>query len=221
MVRMLLAVLLATCGVTVTAGQVRAVPGDCPPTCDRIPDSAWIEATSVPLYPVYKWPQLAGLAVTAASPRTKLEEECATPVIPGDPRSYAVAARAVVAQPDGQWQLQVQVMHWRGDAAAGGQAVATTMRRARLALRACQLTAPRTSPSITVDQPDRLAAVVSVAGRRVLRQYLVAQPRNSTVVELAMWAPTPPAVPWPPVPDPEIFEAMSAPLCTAYIGSCG
>lgn len=175
----------------------------------------------MPLYPVYKWPQLAGLAVTAANPRTKLEEECATPVIPGDPRSFAVAARAVVAQPDGQWQLQVQVMHWRGDAATGGQAMSTAMRRALLGLRTCQLTAPRTSPSITTDRPDRLAAVVSVDGRRVLHQYLIAHPRSSTVVELAMWSLTPPAVPWPPVPDLEIFEAMAAPLCTAYIGSCG
>jgi len=219
-VRMLLAILLATCGVSVTGGWVGADPGDCPPNCDRIPDSGWIEPTAIPLYPVYHWPQLAGLAVAAVGPRAKFEEECATPPLPGDPRVFAVGARALVPQPDRQWQLQVQVMHWRGDVTQGGQSALSTIRRAALALRACQLTAPATSPSVTVDLPDRLAAVISVGAKRVLHQYLIAQPRNSTVVELAMWASVPPAVPWPSVSDPQVFDAMAAPLCTAYIGSC-
>ena len=220
MLRILLALLLATCGVTVTAGRVSAEPGDCPPNCDRIPDSAWIDPTAIPLYPVYQWPRLAGLAATAVTPRAKFEEECATPPIPGDPRTFAVAARALVAQPDGQWQLQVQVMHWRGDTAQGGQSALSTIRRAALALRACQLSAPATSPSLTTDGGDRVAAVISVAEDRVLHQYLIAQPRSSTVVTLAMWSTVPPAVGWPPVPDSQIFDAMVAPLCTAYIGSC-
>ena len=64
--RLLLAVAVAICGSAVApmAGwPARAVPGECPPICDGIPDSAWIASTSIPLYPAYRWPGLAGLAV--------------------------------------------------------------------------------------------------------------------------------------------------------------
>jgi hypothetical protein len=125
--RMILAALLATCALAVTPAH--AGTGDCPPNCDRIPDSAWIEPSAIPLYPVYRWP-------------------------------------------------------------------------------------------VTTDEPDRIAAVISVGGERVLHTYLLVQPRSSTVVELSLWASTPPLVYWPPVADQQIFDAMAAPLCTAYIGSC-
>ncbi len=90
------------------------------------------------------------------------------------------------------------------------------------ALRGCQLTSPLTSPSLTTDTPDRVAAVVSgvLPGQAVLHEYLLANPRNSTVVEVAMWAATPPRVAWPAVPDAQVLDAMDAPLCTAYIDSC-
>jgi hypothetical protein len=212
---------LAACGLAVApTGFAHAFPADCPPNCDRIPDSAWIEPTAVPLYPVYRWPRPAALAVTASAPRFRFEQECATPPLPDDARDYAVAARAVVPQPERQWQLQLQVMHWRGETWRGGQTALATLHAAAANTRACQLTAPRTSPSITTDQPDRLAAVVSVGRQRVLRQYVLAQPRNSTVVELAMWSTSPPLVAWPAVPDPQVFDALAAPLCTAYIDSC-
>lgn len=188
--------------------------------CDRIPGSAWIEASDIPLYREYRWPGLAGVAVTAAAPRFRFEEDCATPPLPGDARTFAVAARAVVPQPEGQWQLQVQVMHWRGETWRGGQLAGSAVRTAAGALRACQLSAPQSSPSITTDVPGRLAAVVSLGGTRVLHQYLLADPRNSTIVELAMWSATPPRVPWPTIPDSQVLDAMAAPLCSAYIGSC-
>jgi hypothetical protein len=54
----------------------------------------------------------------------------------------------------------------------------------------------------------------------VLHQYLLLNPDNSTVVEVAMWATTPPRVDWPPVSDAQVLDAMGAPLCTAYIDSC-
>jgi hypothetical protein len=222
--RMLLAVLamtVATCALTaVTGAPARADPADCPPNCDRIPDSAWIEPTSIPLYPVYRWPRLAGLAVTEPAARFRFEEECTTPPLPDDPRSYAVAARAFVPQPEGQWQLQVQVLHWRGETWRGAETVAAVLQTAAATLRACQITAPSTSPSITTDEPDRLAAVISVGGRRVLHQYVLADPRNSTVVEIAIWATSPPLTGWPPVPDQQVFDAMVSPLCRAYIDSC-
>ena len=86
--RLLLAVAVATCGLAIapSAGwPARAVPGECPPICDAIPDSAWIAPTSIPLYPVYRWPGLAGLAVTAPSPRFGFEALCGSPPVADDP----------------------------------------------------------------------------------------------------------------------------------------
>jgi hypothetical protein len=87
-------------------------------------------------------------------------------------------------------------------------------------LRDCQLTAPLVSPSITTSDPLRLAAVISIPGQRVIHQYLLADPSSSTVVELAMWSTLPPLVPWPAVPDRQVLDAMAAPLCDVYLGSC-
>ena len=115
-----------------------------------------------------------------------------TPPVPDDPRSFVVAARAVVPQPEGQWQLQVQVMHWRGETWRGGQLAADVFDKAVAALRGCQLTSPLTSPSLTTDTTNRVAAVVSgvLPGQAVLHEYLLVNPLNSTVVEVAMWATT-------------------------------
>ena len=220
--RMILSAVLATCGLAVAPSPAWSVPGDCPPFCDRIPDSAWIAPTAIPLYPVYRWPGLAGLAVTATPPGFRFEETCASPQIAGDARNFAVAARAVVPNPERQWQLQVQVMHWRGETWRGGQTALATFEAAVAALGDCQRTAPLSSPSVTTRQPDRMAAVISGfgPGREVLHEYLLVDPRSSTVTELAMWALSPPLVDWPSVPDAEVLDAMAAPLCIAYIGSC-
>ncbi len=221
--RLMLAVVLAAWGLAVgPADPASALPRDCPPNCDRIPDSAWIDSTALPLYPAYRWPGLAAVAVTATNPRFRFEEACGTPVVPDDPRGFAVAARAVIPQPEGQWQLQVQVIHWRGETWRGGQLASSVFDNAVAALRGCQLTAPPASPSITTDAPNRMAAVITgvLPGQAVLHEYLLVNPLNSTVVEVAMWAATPPRTDWPAVPDPQIFDAMNAPLCTAYIDSC-
>ena len=102
--RLLLAVAVATCGLVCGPGPgpARAVPGACPPICDAIPDAAWIAPTSIPLYPVYSWPGLAGLAVTAPSPRFGFEALCGSPPVASDPRAYAVSARSVVLHQEGQ-----------------------------------------------------------------------------------------------------------------------
>jgi hypothetical protein len=223
--RMLVAAMLAACGLAIAPAAVvpaHAMPADCPPNCDRIPASAWIDPAQIPLYSTYRWPGLAGVAVTTTNPRFRFEEACAAPPVPDDPRGYAVSARATVPQPDGQWQLQVQVMHWRGETWRGGQLAAAVFDKAVGALRGCQSTSPLTSPSLTTDAPDRMAAVVSgvLPGQAVLHQYVLVDPRNSTIVEVALLAKTPPRVNWPPVADPQIFDAMAAPLCTAYIDSC-
>ena len=219
--RSIVAAVLATCGLALapstTAG---AVPGVCPPICDAIPDSAWIAPTALPLYPVYHWPGLAGLAVTAHAPRFTFEEVCSTPPTPGDARDYAVAAEATVTNPPGHWQLRAQILHWRGDTAQGGPTALRLLEMARAQLRDCQVTAPLASPSITTVDPQRLAAVISVAGQRVVHQYLLADPASSTVVGLAMWSTVPPLLPWPAVADAQVFDAMAAPLCEAYLGSC-
>ena len=222
---MMLATVLAACGLVIApnpVGPAYAQPMDCPPTCDRIPDSAWIEPTAIPLYPIYRWPRLAGVAVTVTDPHFRFEEGCRTPPVVDDARRYAVAARAVVPQPPGQWQLQVQVLHWRGETWRGGETALATFRAAVTSLRTCQLTAPLASPSLTTDSPERMAAVVSglLPGQQILHQYLSVHPRSSTLVEVAMWAVPPPRVGWPSVPDAQVLDAMATPLCRAYIDSC-
>jgi len=214
---------MATCGLGFapsTAWPARAVPGVCPPICDAIPDSAWIAPTSIPLYPVYRWPSLAGLAVTAPSPRFGFEALCGSPLLANDPRAYAVAARSVVLHEQGQWNLLVQVVHWRGDTATGGPTALTVLETARARLRDCQSTAAGVSPSITTDDPRRIAAVLSDAGHQVMHDYLLVESGSSSVVELAMWSTAPPQADWPVVTDAQIFDAMAAPLCGAYLGSC-
>jgi len=218
-VRWLLAVAVATCGLALapTPGPASAVPGECPPFCDAIPDSAWIVPTSIPLYPVYRWPGLAALAVTAPSPRFGFEALCGSPLLADDPRAYAVAARSVVLHEQGQWNLLVQVIHWRGDTATGGPTALATLGTARSRLQDCQSSA---SPSITTDDPGRIAAVISDAGHQVMHEYLLAHPGSSTIVELAMWSTVPAQVDWPAVADGQVFGVMAAPLCNAYLGSC-
>lgn len=75
----------------------------------------------------------------------------------GRPRDYAVAAQARVANPAGQWNLHVQVMHWRGDTVTGGPDALQTLEWARMALASCHLTAPQVSPSLTTSGAMELA----------------------------------------------------------------
>jgi hypothetical protein len=219
--RLMVAALLASCGLALlTPAPTGAQPLNCPPNCDRIPASAWIAPTSIPLYGVYRWPDLAGLSVTATLPRFRFEEVCASAPVSDDPRSWSVAARSSVTSPDGQWRLQAQVIHWRGDTWEGGQTATAVFDTAVAALRKCQLTAPLTSPSLTTAEPNRVAAVLSAPDRTVLHQYLLADPRNSTLTELALWSTPAPGVAWPAVSDASVLDALAAPLCTAYLDSC-
>lgn len=215
------AAIVAALGAAVPAKSL-ALPDTCPPNCDRIPATAWIQPDAIPLFSTYRWPDPAAISVTATRPRFRFEDWCATPPAPGDPRDYAVGAKAAVSNPADHWQLQVQVLHWRGDTWRGGQDADAVLKAAAVALRSCQVRAPATSPSPTTDEPGRLAAVISVAGPTsiVAHEYLVSHPQSSTVVELAMWADSPPAVPWPTVSDGQVFDAMVAGLCVGYIDSC-
>ena len=215
--RMVLGMVLVACGLTIAPPAV-AQPDNCPPACDRIPDAAWIAPWAIPLNSRYPWPLLPGVAVTATSPRFRFEDLCASPQVAQDPRTYAVAERALVVNPDGQWQLQAQVLHWRGETWRGGQLADDVFGTAVAALRSCQRTNPAASPSLTTDQPGRMAAVIS--GPVILHEYLLSNPANSTVTELALWSTAPPLTPWPGVADDTVLDALGAPLCTAYIGSC-
>ena len=123
--------LLALSGVFVTPGGAQAVPGFCPPICDAIPDSAWIEPGSLPL--------VADLPVACPGRGRRHRDQrrgssssrgASAPASSTDPRRYAVAARAAVPNPDGQWNLQVQVIHWRGDTVTGGKAALETLEKA-------------------------------------------------------------------------------------------
>jgi hypothetical protein len=220
--RLVLATMLvANClAVFVSAVAARADPETCPPVCDRIPDSAWIAASGIPMNSTYRWPSLAGVAVPmtgTATPRFRFEEVCATPAVAQDTRNSAVASRASVTGPQGPWQLQAQILHWRGDTWRGGQLASSVFDAAAAALRGCQLGVPAESPSVTDDEPNRLAAVIS--GPVIMHTYLVAYPENSTISELTLWA-SEPQLPWPVISDAQVLDAMTSPVCAAYIGSC-
>src|SRR5271163_5042119 len=158
--RLVLATMLVASGLAVGCVSLVAAHADpetCPPVCDRIPDTAWISASGIPLNSTYRWPSLAGVAspmTGTATPRFRFEEVCATPAFPQDTRNSAVASRAMVANAGSQWQLQAQVLHWRGDTARGGQNASSVLDVAAAALRGCQLGASGESPSVTVD--DRI-----------------------------------------------------------------
>jgi hypothetical protein len=92
----------------------------------------------------------------------------------------------------------------------------------------CSLTAPGVSVSRIAEQNvpghpgQSLTAVITEIGTtsRIAHEYLVSDLRNSTVVELAMWSTSPPAVDWPTINDDQLLADMVAPLCTAYVNSC-
>lgn len=215
---------LMVAGVLVGAGLMvsptaHADPQTCPPTCDRIPAAAWIEPWAIPMNTTHHWPRPAQVAVPVPAPRFKFEEICATPPPRDDPRSFAVAARAAVASPPGRWNLQAQVLHWRGDTGQGGAWAMQVHDAAVAALRSCQVSAPQYSPTLTTADDGRLAAVIS--GPHVVHQYLFADPFNSSVSELVLWTTPGPAVAWPLVPDDRVLDALEAALCGAYLASCG
>jgi hypothetical protein len=66
--------------------------------------------------------------------------------VPQDPRGYAIGERAAVANSAGQWQLQAQIVHWRGETWRGGQLAQNVFAAAAAALRGCQLGNPDASP---------------------------------------------------------------------------
>lgn len=222
--RVILATMLVVGGFAVALVVVvpaRADPETCPPVCDQIPSTAWIPRHAVPLNSVYAWPALAGSAVplTGTGPaRFRFEDVCGASPLPQDPRDSAVAARATITHPDGQWELQAQILHWRGDTARGGPTAATVFSNAVAALRGCQQRAPAQSPSITSDEPNRMAAVIS--GPVVVHTYLVAHVASGTISELTLWSSGPPEVSWPSMADDPVLNSMTAPLCDAYIASC-
>ena len=214
-----------TAALAVASGLLLAPPAPaepigttCPPACNRIPDSAWIAPAAIPLNTRYEWQPLAGLAVTARTPRFRFEELCGSPVAAQDPRNYAVAERSVITHQAGQWQLQAQILHWRGETWRGGELARDAVAAAAAGLRACQQTNPGASPSLTLDEPERLAAVIS--GPVILHEYLLADTVSSTVTELSLGAVAPPATPYPTLSDSAVLDSLGAPLCTAYLGSC-
>jgi hypothetical protein len=199
-----------------------AEPETCPAVCDQIPNSAWIQQRAVPLNSAYNWPPLAGVAVSltgsGTAPRFRFEELCGAQPPAQDPRASAVVARATVVHPDGQWQLQAQIVHWRGDTMRGGVMAASVFGNAVAVLRGCQQGAPSQSPSVTTDEQTRMAAVIS--GPVIMHTYLVAHVASSTISELTLWSTAPPQIPWPSMADAPQLDSMTAPLCEAYIASC-
>jgi serine/threonine protein kinase len=203
--------------------------GNCPPACTRIPDSAWIAAPAIPLSQRYPRPPLGPLSEPVSNPRFRIDELCAAGPVADDERNGAIASRLILPEPPDQWQLQVQILHWRGDPWIAGQRASAVMDSAIALLRnTCSSTAPEVSVSRIAEQNvpghpgQSLAAVLTVRGTAPLlaHEYLVSDLRNSTVVELAMWSTSPPAVDWPAIKDDQLLADMVAPLCTAYVNSC-
>lgn len=216
--RMVLSVLLLV-GLLL-APAAHGEPQSCPPVCDQIPDTAWIAPAGIPLNTVYHWPRPAAVAVAEVGPpRFRFEELCNTPPPVGGARDFVVAGRATIPRPANQWQLQAQALHWRGETWRGGELAASVFNGAVDALRSCQRGAPGQSPSLTIDEPDRMAAVVS--GPVLMHTYLLAHPQSSTLAALTLWSSAPPRTPWPPIDDAGVLDALAAPLCAAYLGSCG
>lgn len=207
----------------------RAPNGNCPPACAHIPDSAWIAPPAIPLYDKYSWPPLGPLSEPVSNPRFKIDELCAAAPANDDERDGSVASRIILPEPPGQWQLQVQILHWRGDPWIAGQRASAVMDSATSLLRNnCSFTAPGVSVSRIAEQNvpghpgQSLAAVITATGNLPMtaHEYLISDLRNSTVVELAMWSTSPPAVDWPTINDDQLLADMVAPLCTAYVNSC-
>lgn len=208
----------------------RPPQGNCPPACTQIPDSAWIASPAIPLYNDYSWAPLAPLSEPVSSPRFEADELCAAGPANDDPRDSALAARIILPNPPGQWQLQVQILHWRGDPWIAGQLASGVMDSETSLLRNnCSVgAAPGVSVSRIAEQNvpghpgQSLSAVITITGTapRIVHEYLVSDLRNNTVVEVAMWSTSPPAVEWPTINDDQLLADMVAPLCTAYVNSC-
>ena len=116
---------------------------------------------------------MTGAATPAVPVRGGVRDSC----VPAGHPQLGGRRRATVDNPEGQWQLQAQVLHWRGDTARGGPIAASVFDIAAAALRGCQLGAAAESPSITIDEPNRLAAVIS--GPVLMHTYLVAHPART------------------------------------------
>ncbi len=201
-----------------SAPRAEAQPQTCPPDCDVIPASAWPDHWSLPLGA--DWPVLAEVAVPSdpsVAPRFRFEELCESPPVPADPRTFAVASRAAAGGPDGQWQLQAQILHWRGETWRGGELANLVFDTAVATLRGC-----RPSPVVNTAEWDRVAATIS--GPVIAQVYLLVDPRSSSISELVFTQKPPPVgmpAPWPEVADGQVLDAMAGPLCAAYLGSCG
>lgn len=208
----------------------RPLQGNCPPACTQIPDSAWIDPSTIPLYASYRWAPLAPLSEPVSGTKFLADELCAAGPQDSDERAGAITARIILPNPPGQWQLQVQILHWRGDPWIAGQRASAVMDAAVSLLRdKCSFAAPGVSVTRIAEQNvpggnpgQSLTATITEAGSssRVAHIYLISDLRNSTVVELALSSASPPVVEWPHVNDDQLLAAMVTPLCTAYVNSC-
>ena len=59
-----------------------------------------------------------------------------------------------------------------------------------------------------------------ISGPVIMHTYLVAHPENSTISELTLWSADASAAALAVISDAQVLDAMTAPVCAAYIGSC-
>ena len=194
----------------------------CPPVCDQIPDTAWIQQRAVPLNSTYNWPAPAGLAVQVTGTRRRASgsRSCVrAAAVPQDPRDSAVAARVTVVHPDGQWQLQAQILHWRGDTARGGATAASVFSNAR---RGAARLPAGVAAAVAVDHQRRTEPDGRGHQRTGHHAYLPGRARGEQHDQRADALVVGSAAGALAVDGrrPRCWTRMTAPLCEAYIASC-
>ena len=142
----------------------------------------------MPLYNDYSWAALAPLSEPVSSPRFEADDLCAAGPAADDERASALAARTILPNLPGQWQLQVQILHWRGDPWIAGQRASAVMDSATSMVRNnCSSTAPEVSVSRVAEQNvpghpgQSLTAVITEIGNtpRIAHEYLVSDLRKA------------------------------------------
>ena len=195
--RMMLAVVVAACGLAARAGSGgrapslasarRSATGSPIRRGSRRPPSRCTRSTAGRGWPDWRSPRRA--------PRFGSRRLARTPPVPATPATtrWRRAPSCRTRRASGSCRR-------RSCTGAGTPWRAGRPRRRRsetpvAALRDCQLTAPL---RLAVAHHRRArrgsAAVISVAGRACMHEYLLADPRSSTIVELALWSTLPPQV---------------------------
>jgi len=223
--RLVLATMLIASGLAVTcvsSGTAHADQDTCPPVCDRIPDTAWISPAGIPLN--FDVP----LAVAGrASGADHWHDDASVPVRGGVcdsrvPARHPQLLRSPAERPSATPQASGSCRPKSCTGAETPHTAARTRRRcsttAAAALRGCQLGAAAESPSVTTRRAQstgrgdqRTGDHPHLSCRTPGKQH---DQRTDAVVRGAS------AAALADNSDAQVLDAMTSPVCAAYIGSC-